>query len=76
MPTVMRMVQGLKGHRHVTLNKPVISRIYIVSHTWQLCFSQILVDGVTAASTLKLLLKIHQYLCNRTTDECFVRFSS
>ena len=36
----------LKGQCHVAVNKPVISRIYIVAHTWPLCFVQILVDGV------------------------------
>ena len=35
----------LKGQRHVTVNKPVISMIYIISHTWPLCSAQILVDG-------------------------------
>ena len=37
---------SLKGQCHVTVNKPVISMIYIVSHTWPLCSAQILVDGV------------------------------
>ena len=36
----------LKGQGHVTVNKPVISRIYIIGHTWALCSAQILVDGV------------------------------
>ena len=36
----------LKWQRHVTVKKPVISIIYIVSHTWPLCSAQILVDGV------------------------------
>ena len=36
----------LKAQGHVTVNKPVISGIYIVSHTWPLCSAQILVDGV------------------------------
>ena len=36
----------LKGQGHVAVKKPVISIIYIVSHTWQLCSAQILVDGV------------------------------
>ena len=36
----------LKGQGHVTVNKPVISIIYIVGHTWPLSFAQILVDGV------------------------------
>ena len=37
---------SLKAQGHVTVNKPVISMIYIVSHTWPLCSAQILVDGV------------------------------
>ena len=36
---------SLKGQGHVTVNKPVISIIYIVAHTWPLCSAQILVDG-------------------------------
>ena len=36
----------LKGEVHVAVNKPAISRIYIVDHTWPLCSVQILVDGV------------------------------
>ena len=36
----------LKGQGHVTVNKPVISIIYIVVHMWPLCSAQILVDGV------------------------------
>ena len=36
---------SLKGQGHVTENKPVISSIYIVVHTWPLCSAQILVDG-------------------------------
>ena len=36
----------LKGQGHVTVNKPVISIIYIVVHTWRLSSAQILVDGV------------------------------
>ena len=35
-----------KGQGHVAVNKPVISIIYTVAHTWQLCSAQILVDGV------------------------------
>ena len=38
--------QSLKGQGQVTVNKPVISRIYIVAHTWPLCSVQILVDEV------------------------------
>ena len=36
----------LKVQGHVTVNKPVISIIYFVSHTWPLCSGRILVDGV------------------------------
>ena len=36
----------LKALGHVTVNKPVISIIYVVVHTWPLCFAQISVDGV------------------------------
>ena len=36
----------LKGHGHVTVNKPVISIIYIVAHTCPLCAAQILGDWV------------------------------
>ena len=36
----------LKAQGHVTVNKPVISMIYIIAHTWPLCSAQILVDGV------------------------------
>ena len=37
---------SLKAQGHVTVNKPVISMIYIVCHTWPLFSAQILVDGV------------------------------
>ena len=37
---------GLRAQGHVTVNKPVISMIYIITHTWPLCSAQILVDGV------------------------------
>ena len=60
----------LKGQGHVTANKPVISRIYIIAHTWLLCSAQIF--GGWDESIIKLLLKIHQYLCNRMS----VLFSS
>ena len=36
----------LKGLGHITVNKPVISRMYIVAHTWPLCYAQSFVDGV------------------------------
>ena len=35
----------LKGQVHVTVNKHVISVIYIVAHTCPLCSAQVLVDG-------------------------------
>ena len=38
--------QSLKAQGYITVNKPVISIIYIVTHTWPLCSAQILVDGV------------------------------
>ena len=40
------MALMLKGQSHVTVNKPVISIIYIVVHTWPLCAAYILVDGL------------------------------
>ena len=40
----------LKGQGHVTINKPVISRIYIVAHKWSSCAAQISVDGVAFVS--------------------------
>lgn len=40
------MKRMLKGPDHVTINKPVMSIIYIVSHTYQLCSAQSLMDGV------------------------------
>ena len=43
---VVRFVGNLKGQCHVTVNKHVISRIYIVGHTWPLYSVQILVDWV------------------------------
>ena len=36
----------LKAQGRVTVNKPIISIIYVVSHTWPLCSAKILVDGV------------------------------
>ena len=36
----------LRGLGHVTVNKPVISIIRNVAHTWPLCSVQISVDGV------------------------------
>ena len=39
-------VISLKGQGHVSVNKPAISMIYIVAHTWPLCSAQTLVDGL------------------------------
>ena len=36
----------LKGQGRATVNKLVISIIYIVAYTWPLCSAQILMDGV------------------------------
>ena len=58
----------LKGQGYVTVNKPVISLIYIVAHTWPLCFCTEF--GGWGESTIKLLLKIYQYLCNRARTFC------
>ena len=38
---------ALKGQGDITLNKPVIVRIYVVAHTWPLCSVRIFVDGVS-----------------------------
>ena len=65
----------LKGQGHVTVNKPVISIIYIVAQTCGHCVLHRFCGG-WGESTMKLRLKIHQYLCNRTTYECFVCFST
>ena len=37
---------SLKAQGLVTVNKPVISMLYIVAQTWPLCSAQNLVDGV------------------------------
>ena len=36
----------LKGSGDVTVNKPVISIICVLIHTWQLCSAKISMDGV------------------------------
>ena len=41
----------LKGQGHIPVNKPFISKIYIVAHTWPLCSVQILVDGVNPSQS-------------------------
>ena len=53
---------------YLTINKPVISIIY-VAMVFRLDF------GGWGESTIKVLLKIHQYLCNPTTYERFVYFA-
>ena len=40
------LIIHLKEQGHVTVNKSVISRIYIVAQMWPLCSVQIFVDGV------------------------------
>ena len=40
------ILKKLKWQGQVIVNKPVISLIYTVAHTWPLCFAQILVDGM------------------------------
>ena len=35
-----------KGLGNITVNKPVISIIDIVAHTWLLCYAQICVNGL------------------------------
>ena len=42
----IKVLKILNGQGHITANKPVISMIYFVAHTWPLCCAQILVDGV------------------------------
>ena len=39
-------IMTLKGQGHVTVNKPVISGIFIVAHTWSLSLARLLVDEV------------------------------
>ena len=41
----------LNGQGNETVNKPVITIIYIVVHTWLLSSAQILVDGVNPLET-------------------------
>ena len=67
---ILASMVELKGQGHVTVNKPVISRIYIVAIVFCTDF------GGWCESIIKLLRKIHQYLCNRTTYECFGCFST
>ena len=43
---IAKVISNLKVQGHVTVNKPIISMIYIVAHTWPLCSAQVLVDGV------------------------------
>ena len=46
IPKLIGLDMNLKAQGHVTVNKPVISVIYIVTHTWPWCSAQILVDRV------------------------------
>ena len=64
----------LKGQGHVTVNKPTLSLESISLPTRAIAFCTDF--GGWGESTIKLLIKIHQYLCNRTTYECFVCFST
>ena len=73
MPTVHAASRhgtpSLKGQGHVTVNKPVISTIYIVAQgNVAIVFRSDF--GGWGESTIKLLLEIHQYLCNPTSYEC------
>ena len=66
--------ESLKGLGQLAVNKSVISITYIVASKRPLCSAQILVVGWNPHK-IKLLPKIHQYLCNRTTYEFFNCFS-
>ena len=51
MPLIIRFIKATsrptsKGLGHATINKPVISIVYIVADMCQLSSAQILVDGV------------------------------
>ena len=64
-------INKLEGLGHVTVNKPVISIIYIV-RVCLLCSAQIFVDGVNHH---KFTSEIHQYPCYHTIYEYFACFS-
>ena len=68
------IARQLKGQGHVTVNKPVISRINVVAHTWPFVFCTDFCGW--GESTVKLLIEIHQHLCNRTTYEYLVCYST
>ena len=72
--TTTKVYDCLKGQGQVTVNKPVISRIYIVAHCMAIVSCTDFVGW--GESKLKLLLKIHQHLCNHTTYVRFVCFST
>ena len=63
----------LKALGHVTVNKPVISIIYIVFHTWPLCSAQLLVDG---ANPLESYFQKSINISAIVQHECFVCFST
>ena len=62
-----------RGRGHVTVNKPVISRIYIVAHTWPLCSAQISWMGWihTKVNSKNPPTSLQSYKI-----ECFVSFST
>ena len=67
MEATVILFENLKGLRHIAVNKPVMYLLSIIfAHVYPLRSAQILVDGVNE-SRIKLLMKIHQHLCNRTT---------
>ena len=63
----------VKAQGHVTVNKPDLYNLYCFPHVAIVFCTDF---GGWGKSTRKLLPKIHQYLCNRTTYECFVCFST
>ena len=77
--TEIRRGKFLKGHGHVTVNKPKRKQ---ACYLWNLyCCPHVAIVFCTdfggwGGSTLKLLLKTHQYLCNRKTCGCFICFFS
>ena len=68
------LMKLLKGQGHLTLNKPVASRIFIATHTVAIVFCTDF--GGWGESTLQLLVKFLQYPCHRTTYECMIYFST
>ena len=59
----------LKGLGHVSINKPVIPRIYIVKHSHVICS-----DFGGWAESMTLFPKIHQYLCSHTILFCLILY--